>query len=289
MKNKIIITILIIIAFLLICGTVLFVFRKKIVEHFIPTVQQIGEIHVVVKNDTAYINSKLVVRNKSFYKIKIDSIKYKVSLFDKVYLNNQKYLGVALQAKGVDCINFSLKIPYKAILNDLSIERKKGDSVSYQINIFLQYSTVLGKVEIPIEKSALIKIPQPPEINIIEITYSKIGMKSILANAKVEIINYSNVNLSIKDISYTMSILKRGKLNGNLKQQVNIKPNRSTFINLPIEVNLKNIGKIFFEVIFNNDNYDYTLTLNAILESTYPIKQSFSLDIVKTGQMELKK
>lgn len=289
MKNRIRNIILILFVILIIAGTVIFIFRKKIVAHFIPNVEQIGEIYIKVKNDTTYIRSKLAVKNKSFLKIEIDSIKYKVSLFEKEYLKNQKFIGLVLHKYGMDTIDFSLKIPYKTILKDLSVERKKGDSASYSINISLQYSTVFGKVEIPINKSAKIKIPQPPEISIVDIKYNKVRFKSILANAKIKVINFSDVTLSIKDISYTMSIIERGNLKGNLKNPINIKPNGSTFINLPIDISLKNIGKTVFDVIINKDKYNYTLTLNAILESSYPFKESFHIDLTKNGQMELKK
>ncbi len=289
MKNRIRNIILILFVILIIAGTVIFIFRKKIVAHFIPNVEQIGEIYIKVKNDTTYIRSKLAVKNKSFLKIEIDSIKYKVSLFEKEYLKNQKFIGLVLHKYGMDTIDFSLKIPYKTILKDLSVERKKGDSASYSINISLQYSTVFGKVEIPINKSAKIKIPQPPEISIVDIKYNKVRFKSILANAKIKVINFSDVTLSIKDISYSISILKQGNLKGSIKEPINIKPNGSTFINLPIDISLKNIGKTVFDVIINKDKYNYTLTLNAILESSYPFKESFHIDLTKNGQMELKK
>lgn len=289
MKNKIKKIAFIIITLIVIVGVILFVFRKKIVEHFVPAVEQIDDINIFVKNDTTYINSKLAVKNKSFLKIEIDSIKYKVSLFDKVYLQNQKFVGIVLPAKGIDSIDFSLKIPYVKILKDLNVERKKGDSVSYSINISLQYSTIFGKVEIPINKAAKIKIPQPPEINIVEIKYYKARLKSIQAIAKIKVVNYSDVTLLINDISYSISILKQGNLKGNHKEPIVIKPTETTYINLPIEINFKNIGKTFFDVIINKDNYDYTITLDAIIETTSPFNQTFSISLSKIGMMELRK
>jgi len=179
-----------------------FIFRVRIIAHFTPTVEQIGEIHINVKNDTTFVSSKLMVNNKSFLKIKIDTIKYKVSLFDKTYLQSQKFIGMVLRGYGKDTIDFSLNIPYITILKDLYAERKKGDSASYSIAISLQYSTVFGKAEFPINKSAKFKIPQPPELEIMEIKYKKIHLKSILAEANIKIINYSAITLSIKEMSY---------------------------------------------------------------------------------------
>jgi LEA14-like dessication related protein len=216
-------------------------------------------------------------------------MKYKVSLFDKAYLQSQRYIGMLLRGYGTDTLDFSLKIPYVTIIKDLKAERKKGDSASYSINISLQYSTALGKAEMPITKSAKIKIPQPPELEVVEIKYKKVHLKSILADAKIKIINYSDVNLSIKEMSYSMKILEQGNLQGTYTEPIHIKPNGTTYINLPIEINPINLGKTIFEMIINKDTYDYTLTMNAILESTDLLKESFHIDLIKNGKMELKK
>ena len=289
MKNKIKLIGVFILVLIIIAVGVLFIYQAEITAHYIPDVKQIGGIDIKVKNDTSYISSKLTVKNKTFLKIGIDTIKYKVSLFDKVYLESQKYIGKVLHGYGTDTLDFSLKVPYITILKDLRAERKKEDSASYSINISLQYSTALGKAEMPISKSAKIKIPQPPELEVVEIKYKKFRFKSILAEAKIKIINYSAVTLSVKEMRYSMDILKQGNLKGNYSEPFEIKPKGTTFINLPIEINPTNLGKTIFEIIINKDSYDYILTMNAILESDNGVKESFNIGLTKNGKMELKK
>lgn len=278
-----------ILAIAIIAGGALYALRAQIKAQFIPTVEQIGDVNIRVENDTCYVSSKLTAKNKSFLRINIDTIKYKVSMFNKIYLQSEEFIGMILHGHSKETIDFSLKIPYKTIIKDLKAERKKGDSTSYFINISLQYSTFLGKKEMPISRTAKIKIPQPPEIEVIEIKYTKVRMKSILAHVKVKIINYTPVNLSIKEMTYSMSIIKQGNIKGKYKEQIDIRPNGTTIISLPIEISPKNITRTFFDVIINKDFYDYTLTLNAILESTNPVKESFPIDLIKKGKMELKK
>lgn len=288
-KNKINYIIFFILITGIIISGIIFIFRTEVLSHYIPAVEQIGDVHVKVEKDTCYISSELSVRNKSFLRIGVDTIKYKVALFNKTYLQSQKFIGMILPGYGKDTVGFSLKIPYKRIIDDLKTERKNGDSTSYSINIFLQYSTPFTKEEIPINKSAKIKIPQPPEIEVVEIKYKKVRMKSILADAKIKIINYSGVTLSIKDLNYCMTILKQGNLAGRYKEPIYIKPNGTSYIHFPLEININNIGRTIFDVLINKDNYDYELTLNAILESPDPSKESFHIDLVKSGTMELKK
>ena len=273
----------------IVAGGIILVFRTAIVKHFMPAVEQIGDIHIVVKNDTSYVSAILTVENKSFLKIGIDTLKYKVSLFDKTYLKNKKLIGLNLKAYGKDTINFSIKIPYVTILKDLKAERKKGDSASYSISVFLQYATIFGKAEFPINKSAKLKIPQPPEIMIEDIKWERVRFRSIHANAKIRIINYSSISLQIKHINYSMKILNEGHLKGNYHEPITIKPKGTTVIDLPIDIDVSHIGKTVFEILVNKDKYNYNLTLNAVLESVDPLKKSFNFDLTKNGKMELRK
>lgn len=272
-----------------IAGIFIYSFRKKIISRFIPTVEQIGDITIVVNNDTAIISSKLAIQNNSFLKIEIDTLKYKLSLFDKKYLQNKQFIGSVLKGHKTDTIDFSLKIPYLTIIKDLKTELKKDDSTSYTINISVQYSTAFSKAEFTVNKSAKLKIPQPPEIEIVDIKYTKIKLKSIQADAKIKIVNYSDVSLDVKKMSYSMNIIKQGNLKGSYNEPIHIKPNETTYLSIPIKINVDNIGKTLFDVLMNRDTYDYTLTLNGILESSDPVKKSFQIDVSKRGEMELVK
>lgn len=92
---------LILLVLLLIGAGLVYGFRSRIIAHIIPSVEQVGDIFIEVKNDTCYISSKLTVRNKTFLKIEIDTIKYQVLLFNKVYLQSRKSLGIKLAPNGM--------------------------------------------------------------------------------------------------------------------------------------------------------------------------------------------
>jgi LEA14-like dessication related protein len=266
-----------------------YAFRARIAGHFIPGIVQTGNIRIRVQNDTCYVSSRLIARNASFLRIGIDSIKYKVMLFNKVYLQDEEFLGIILPSHSDDTVDLAIKVPYKCLIKDIKAERKKGDSASYSINVSLQYSTFLGRSEMPLSKTARLKIPQPPDLEILDIKYKKFRRRSIHADVKVKITNYSPVDLLIKEMRYTMNVLDQGELQGKHGKEIHVSPNASTIIDFPIEISPKNIARTVFDIIIDKDSYDYTLTLNAVLESADPFKASFPIDLVKVGKMELRK
>lgn len=266
-----------------------FIFREKVVAYFVPIVKPLGEIQIKVSKDTSYISSQLTIQNRSFLKLGIDTIKYRVMLFDKVYLQSERFLGIDLNGKETDTIDFSLKIPYKQLIDDVKIERKKGDSANYSVNVSLQYSTFMGKAEMPFNKVSKLKIPQPPEFKIIEVKYKKRTRNSITTEAKIQIANYNSAALKIKEMTYSLNVLEQGNMKGTLSKETVIKAKGITLVYLPITISPDHLARTFFDVLINADNYDYTLIIKASLESAGPVHQSFDIDLTKTGKMELRK
>lgn len=258
-------------------------------KHFVPVVEQLGDLNVIIENDTCYVSSKLTARNRSFLKLEIDSINYMVSFLNKTYLHNQQYVGMVLPSHASDTIDFSLKIPHKSIMKDLRSELKKNDSTSYGVYVSLLYSTFLGRSEMPISRSARLKIPQPPEIEIVKVNYKKVRMKYIQAEVIVKITNHNPIDLSVKEMSYAMDVDKQGSIKGAHSEPINIKPKATTLITLPIRITPKNMAKTLFQILFDKDEYEYTLRLKALLESTYPENRSITLNLTNKGKMELKK
>lgn len=282
-------TIIGILSLIILTSGSIYVFRNTLITHFIPSVKQIGDINIEIKKDTANIRSQLQIKNKSFFKITIDSIRYEASLFNKTYLKNQKLIGLTLLNHEMDTLDFSLKIPYINLIKDLKTERNKSDSASYSIDISLIYSSIFGKIIVPIQKAEKIKIPIPPEIKIMEIKYNRIRLKHIQAEAKLQITNHSAVALKIKDLEYSMNIINHGIVKGKLTEPIRIHPNGTSFISLPIEINVNNLGRTILEVMWNKDNYDYTLNIIANLGSYHQSQGTYNINISNSGKMELKK
>jgi LEA14-like dessication related protein len=266
-----------------------FIFRGDIITRFRPEIRQYGAVHINMTEDTTYIYSKLEITSRTCFKLKVDTIKYKVTLFDQPFLEKKDVLGIELPAFGKDTIGFKVKIPHKDLRRNIKAHQNKTDSAGYIINISLQISTPFWRGEIPFNKSARLKLPHPPELELVEIKYKKIRLRSILADATIKVTNHSNISLAVKHMIYKMKIMNQGDVNGNYLKTIRLKPKGITVINLPMEININHVGKLLWAVLNDKDNYHYVLLMNATIESIDPVKESFRVELVKTGNMELKK
>lgn len=276
-------------ALFIIGGAILFIFKDKLIEHYKPDVEQLGTITVNMKNDTSYVTSALVVTNKLFFKIDVDSIKYRVEWFDKIYIKNETFLGLELPANGSDTIPFSIKIPYVAIIHDFRKNKKKADSVDYMVNISLQYATRFWSSEKPINKTGRVRMPHPPEFKLEEVNFTKMGLNSMKAEADLKITNENPVGFLIKDLVYNMKIIGQGNMKGNYGTPITIEPNSVSTVKVPIEIQMERIGKTLMDILKDKDKYNYVLDMNLNLKSTETEDKLFNIDLKKTGIMELRK
>src|SRR5580704_13638982 len=81
---------------------IIFTFPEKAVTYFVPDITQVNNIEADIKKDTAYITTKLVAKNYSFFSINMDSLKYRVSFFNKTYFKDKQSLGMMLKRFGKD-------------------------------------------------------------------------------------------------------------------------------------------------------------------------------------------
>lgn len=86
------------------------------------------------------------------------------------------------------------------------------------------------------------------------IVRTKVRLKFIQTLAKIKVTNNSAVTLGVKHIRYLMEISKKGNLKGNYCEPINIKPNGTTFIEIPFKID--NIGKMIFDILINKDDYE---------------------------------
>ncbi len=287
MKTKHVLIIFLVL--LILSGTILVIFKDRLIEHYKPDIEQLGTISVIMKNDTSYVRSALIVTNKLFFKIDVDSIKYKVEWFGKTYIKDEAFLGLELPANGSDTIPFSLKIPYVAIMHDFRKRGEKEDSVEYSVNMSLKYATRFWSAEKPINKTDRIRMPRPPEFKLEDINWSKLGLRSLLAEASLKIINENPVGFLIKDLSYNMKIAGRGNMKGNYGKPITIEPNSVEIIKVPIEIQTQNLGKTLVDILKDKDRYNYVLDMNLDLKSTETEDKTFNIDLKKAGILELRK
>ena len=279
------------IVLLLLLVGVYFLYRNRvaIVSSFAVPHLEHDTIHVQIMDDTTYMHTEFYATNKSFLPLTIDNISYKIVLNGHVYLQEEKWLGIDLEAYSNDEFPFSLKIPTAAILKDLKETRKDTVNANYSIFATVQYSTFFGPIIIPISKAGAFKPPTPPELKVMSVKYTKLKFDNMPIVVTVRLINHGNLSTTLKELTYHLEVPNHGSVDGVYPGPIEILPKSEMFVDLRAEVQWKNLGGILIDVIRDEDHYAYVLDCTGEIVGEDTLQKPILIELNKTGTMELKK
>ncbi len=288
-KTSIVLIIIVIIAIIIIN-----VFNpKKALTFVLPDLSHIAYIDAKVKGDSLFTKIDLLVQNRSFYNIEIDSIYYKIKFSDVLVAKGLIALDITQNKFEIDTVKLPINVPFKKIRKKIkSIQESDSTTVDYEFYII--YNTIFGKMKIDYANSQRVEVPIPPEIKVLSSSKKKYNIrhKTLTANVKVELINNGkNIDMELSNIRYHFTSKKFWHKEQVLDQKIRIKPSATTSVKLPIAVIVKHPLKTAFSIIRNKDIVDYNLTIQADMKLS-KVKNNDQLIPIHfeiSGDLELKK
>src|SRR3954462_220078 len=259
---------LISIGIIILAGVVLFYFYnpKKAIELILPDLSKVTFINATIVNgDSVQSKADIIVQNKSPYKLTIDSVFFKVELnkrklieeFVPLNLKQMRYQTDTVQLP----IDFSRK-KLKAILAEL----KGIDSTDLDVHCYVIYNTLFGHVKLSYDRTVHIPVPIPPQIKVVKVERKKYNVmdKILTTIIHLEIINKGkNIDLKLQHIHYTIEIGNSLSSEGDIDRTVTIKPESTSYIEIPVDIKVERPLKTIVDILTNNDQTNYVLHLNA--------------------------
>ena len=274
----------------LLCGGLYFYLNpKKALNIIIPEVDDIQNIHIQVKGDTAFINLLLTVSNSGLFKLHIDTLTYNIKLDTSTLLSKSEYINVQLLKKQSDTIVLPLKLPFKRLIKKIK-NLQSQDSVNIPIDVRVVYSTVFGKAVLPYSKTLRIEVPHPPKFEVEKIEYVKREKKTIYVNAHLKMHNYGKIDLNVSGLTYTLTTAKDlFTATGSYLGEIQVRPRSVISERLPIKIEFNKVLKTLGMVITNNDKVKYHLLITGFLQTNKLGTEKTPIEIEKDGVLELKK
>ena len=269
--------------------------RKKAVELLLPDLSKITFLNASIKNgDTIHSKASVVVQNKSPYKLTIDSLYFKVELNKKKLIEEFVLLNLRQEKHQVDTIQLPIDLSrkkLKAILDELN----EVDSTDLNIDCALLYDTFLGHVKLKYDKEMHIPVPIPPRVKVVQVEQKKFNTfdKALQTIIHLEIINKGkNIDLQLQHVQYSLQVENSLSSNGTIDKIIDIKPESTSYLEIPVEIEIDRPLKTIVDVLTNNDKKNYLLHLKGeIIEHMVdkPKHPPFPFEIDARGELELKK
>jgi LEA14-like dessication related protein len=265
---------------------------SKALTFVLPDVNEITLVTADIKNDTAHTRLNMIMQNKSVFRLTIDTIYIKVQSDDLIVVEQKIPVHLDQKPLAIDSVTLPVNISLSQVYKMVEAH-KNMDSTTISTTCYVQYNTIFGEKKLSISKTRRIKVPILPKVKVVKVEYKGFDLKTGLLRAKAKIAILNNgqyVDLQIEHIKYWLEVKNTFHSEGSIDKPVAIKPNSSTYIDLPIEIVLEHPLKTALVIALDNDKTAYVLKMKYEIHNN----KSKSLNILPVelnaeGVMELVK
>jgi LEA14-like dessication related protein len=265
---------------------------RKAVQLAFPDLEDIYFVNAVIKHDSAHTKLSIVLQNKNFYSLNIDTLYFNIKLNDTSIARQV----VPLHIRQTPFKKDTVRVPL-----DLSIEKIGGllkhleneDSTVAEASGYVIYQTFLGRKKLEFEKRSKIIVPIPPQIRLVHLTREKFNFKTkiLRTHALIEIKNPGKViDLHLSNLTYELNINDELHTKDKFERVVHVKPQTTITLNVPMNIVVDHPLKTKLLIMSNRDRLPYTLVVNGIVKEHISDKEySSPLRLTVSGYMELEK
>ncbi len=285
-------TIVVILILLGLAATAFFA-RKQLIRGALPVVEKISGGRISIVNDSARIRLDVVVRNKGWVSYHLTAVSIDVSndtLLLVHYLDDSSYV---LEKNERKTFSIEFDFPLKEALERIR-NLQDRDSTMIAVRGWIDLETAVGEVRMPVVQDFPVEVPIPPQIQVHEIEYVPGGKddnksapgKFYNFRVKVSVINLNRKKFEFKDVSYDFYAGELIESHGRL-EDILIDALDSTYMTLPLQVEVEQRAKLLYQVITNKDRVNYTIMMRGTIVSLGGFDQEISATFRNDGMVEL--
>jgi LEA14-like dessication related protein len=263
-------------------------YPKKAQNVLIPKVEQVKQVKIRIKGDTALLDLDLELQNHGPFKMNIDSLIYNVKFDTATLLSAAQDLDVVLKPGARDIYRIPAKLPYKRLFRNIK-KVQDFDSVPIVSDVRIVYSTIFGTRAVNHEKTSTIAVPVPPEFELEKIEYVRYHKKTVYLNAYLTMHNYGKIELDVTGLAYHMKVEDLFTAEGKHEEVIHVKPKSDITKILPIEVEVSKVWKTFSKIVLERDKLNYHVKITGKAKAKGLGDEPSEIEIVKNGKLEVLK
>lgn len=239
--------------------------KKELLKYVVPEITKITLIEADIHSDTAFIKIHAIAQNKAPYHISVDSIICDLSIGGTKLLSEKEHVGLSQEPNQADTVLFTVKVPISRTQNKIN-SLQDQDSTGLSLHVTIVYSS--RKIEFT--KNETIEVPIPPRLRIVKTEQRSVKpfKKELKTDLYLEIINDGkNLDLSIHDLRYRITIGHDLTTRGKYGKSIYIKPRSGEVLVFPLHFRMQQPAATILKVWTDTDRVPYHLRLDAAIDA----------------------
>jgi LEA14-like dessication related protein len=210
---------------------------------------------------------KFLIDNPAPIGFTADSLQYKIFVAGQEVAKSTYPKSITLQSNDSSLIVLPITIHVEQLTTLLEkLKNQKVDSVEYKIEARL-FTDIAFLKDQPIDLEFARDLPlyKIPEAKLQHVKVEKLGLNRTRLLLSVQVENPNVFLYKIKDIAFQLNIDKDKVAQGSVDEAVVIPPGQKRTIDIPLEVDIKEVGETAFNLIFKPKEVDYYFVVKAEL------------------------
>lgn len=234
------------------------------------------------------LEMQAMIDNKAPISFQIDSLSYRVLMEGTEIIQSTYPDSIFLEANDSSRINLPLTLYQQKISSAMEeVEQQNADSINYQLFARLYTDLPFMKDE-PIELDFNKKVPyiKKPKINLEGASIEKFGLKESEVTLRIQVINPNQFSFQIRDTNYDFMVNGDSLVSGNIEKTTGIASHDTTNFEVPIKLQIEEVGESAFNLLFNPEETNYSFTISSSLESQLDMLNNSVLKIENSGKLK---
>lgn len=225
------------------------------------------------------------VKNPNSVALRMLGYDYNLDLNGHSFISGEQAEKTEIKASGESIFQVPVTLSFPEIYRTVSGLTDR-DETSYHFMSHLRFDLpVLGAVEVPVRKQGSIPLLKLPKLDVRNLEIRNLSLGSADLVLKLAFDNPNGFGLDINQLAYDLQVNGDPWAEGTALQNVNIRKNGITELDIPISLNISQIGLSAYRILTGSEPLDYQLKGNFNVSALHELLGNTSFSWNRSGKI----
>lgn len=229
------------------------------------------------------------IDNPNPFAITLANYDYDLQFNSLSFIRGEQTANSSVQANSKSIIQIPVSFSFQELLELFGALKEKDETdFTFAANAGIE-APILGLISIPFSKTGTLPIVKLPSIKVGGLKLANISLTKADFEIELDIENQNSFNLIFNELNYNLAFNGLPALTGKSNNSIEVAKKSTSSIILPLSVNLFQIGESAKKAIFDGETFNYSLTGNAAVGSSFPFFKTSTFNFDRNGVVPILK
>lgn len=227
------------------------------------------------------------VKNPNKLPVRMLAYDYNLDINENMLVQGKQQEQLNIKASDESRFQIPMRLSFSDIYKTVE-SLKNSDEASYDFLSHLTFNLpVLGKTELSVRKQGNIPILKMPKIRLADWSVSDVNFSSAKVMLQLEFENPNGFDIKINNLNYDLMVNGEQWAEGTTLEGAKIKKNDVTELDIPISLNMSQMGMSAYRILTGSQRFDYRIKGNFNLNPLHKLLGQTTFDFDRSGELSL--